>query len=237
MDILKQNLSKINAGKVLDVGTGRGEFIALLKDLLNSYTDIIGIDQTTRSIEVCKEKFKDDDRIQFIQMNAEKMDFNDQTFDTVCISNSLHHLPSMMPILQEMKRVLKPCGRLIINEMFSNFQTNEQMSHVMIHHWFAKIDSILGNYHNITFQKDEIIDVFNKLNLNDRLHFTYEHHSDNPMDEETYNYFNNLIEVMLEKVKDNDNYESLKKEGSKIMDWIRKYGFQSATELMVIGTK
>ena len=40
MEKLKDVLSKISGGKVLDVGTGRGEFIDLLKENLKDYTEL-----------------------------------------------------------------------------------------------------------------------------------------------------------------------------------------------------
>ena len=46
-------------------------------------------------------------------MNAENLQFEDESFDTVCIPHSLHHLASINKVLAEMKRVLKKYGNFI----------------------------------------------------------------------------------------------------------------------------
>lgn len=42
MRIIKENLSKFYGGKILDVGTGRGDFIKLLSENLKGYDKIVG---------------------------------------------------------------------------------------------------------------------------------------------------------------------------------------------------
>ncbi|QVK17863.1 class I SAM-dependent methyltransferase [Mycoplasmatota bacterium] len=236
MENCKKILSTFSGGKILDVGTGRGEFINFLKNTLKDYTDITGIDTTPQAIEFCKNQFKDEN-IQFIEMDAEKMDFNDNTFDTVCISNSLHHLPDAKKILQEMKRVLKPNGRFIISEMFCDNLTNAQMSHVLIHHWSAKIDSARGVYHDETYKRDEIIQIVDFLNLSDLQIFDYKHETEDSKSEELFKYFDDLIDKVLGRLEvEGDLYSSLEQEGKTIKDWIKDYGFESATVLMIIGS-
>ena len=44
MDIFKQALSDIPGGLVLDVATGQGGFVWVLKDHLKSHAQIVGID-------------------------------------------------------------------------------------------------------------------------------------------------------------------------------------------------
>jgi len=53
--IIKENLSKFYGVKILDVGTGRGDFIKLLTENLKGYDKIVGID----SHEEIKKRFED----------------------------------------------------------------------------------------------------------------------------------------------------------------------------------
>ncbi len=236
MENLKKKLSKISGGKILDVGTGRGQFINLLKDSLKDYTEIIGIDTMQQAIDFCNKKFNEEN-IHFLKMDAMNMSYEDNTFDTVCLSNSLHHLPHMIELLQEMKRVLKPNGLFIISEMFCDNQTEEQMSHVLVHHWSSKIDTSLGLYHDETFTRNKIIDIFKQLNLKNIDIFDFKYKNDNPKSDDIINYFDDVIDKVIERVKDKNNYENLKKEGLKIKEYIKKHGFQSATELFLMGQK
>lgn len=158
MDIRKSKLGHISGGKILDVGTGNGCFIETFTEMFKDYNEIIGIDSSDKGFKAAKETFNQDN-IKFIQIDASKMDFANNSMDTVCISNTLHHLSNMENVLEEMLRVLKPGGIFIINEMFCDNQSKKQLAHVYIHHLFGKIDSLTGNYHANTFQRQEIIDA------------------------------------------------------------------------------
>lgn len=94
-------------------------------------------------------------------MNAEQLSYGDHTFDTVCISNALHHTPIESNVLNEMKRVLKSNGLFFINELFCDNQNEAQISHVMYHHFSSEIDRRLGIYHRQTYTKQEILDLIN----------------------------------------------------------------------------
>ncbi|MBL7149552.1 MAG: class I SAM-dependent methyltransferase [Candidatus Cloacimonetes bacterium] len=163
MQNLEKKLKEIDGGNVLDVATGRGEFINLIKEF-KSFDNVTAIDNSDRAEKAFKEKFQD---AEFQIMDAANMSFKDKTFDTVCISNSLHHMLNLKKTLNEMKRVLKKGGNFIINEMLSDQQDEARKSHVLLHHWWAKIDTIFSEKHDPTYSKDEIIAIIDTLELTD----------------------------------------------------------------------
>ncbi len=142
-NVFKQTLGDIAGGRVLDVATQEGGFVRILAESLKSYTEIVGIDISEQAIETAQSTF-DQENIQFIQMDAEQMDLEDESFDTVSISASLHHLANIPSVLTEMKRVLRLGGRFIIAEMHREGQTEAQLTVVYLHHWVAEVDSALG---------------------------------------------------------------------------------------------
>ncbi|MFH1693419.1 MAG: class I SAM-dependent methyltransferase [Bacillota bacterium] len=146
---------------MLDVGTGVGNFVFLLTGLLDNYDEIIGIDTSLRAIEMAKTCFEEKDYVNFKQMDGNHIDYPDQYFDAVCLSNSLHHLDGAQSIFLEMKRVLKPNGIILVHEMISAPLTIKQISHQMIHHFSAEIDRSLGITHNETYTKKEIEQLLN----------------------------------------------------------------------------
>lgn len=110
MKKLKSKLAAISANKILDVGTGVGNFISNL-ELLKDYKKIVGIDNSREMLERAKNNF-DKENIEFVLMDAENLNYEDNTFDMVSLSNSLHHLAEIDIVLNEMKRVLKSEGIL-----------------------------------------------------------------------------------------------------------------------------
>lgn len=82
-----------------DIGCGAGlshGYIRCKQLLLTDYGDAPHLDKTW--------------------VDANHLPFEDQSFDFLIASNMIHHLSSPMGFLQEARRVLKPKGRLLINE-------------------------------------------------------------------------------------------------------------------------
>src|SRR3989304_4786817 len=160
-----QILGHISGGKVLDVATGTGGFIHFLIDGLKDFDEITGVDASDRGGTAFAKAFKDKPNIRFGQMDAEHLDFPEAGFDTVCISNSLHHLSNLPRVLAEMKRVLKPGGHFLVSEMYRDGQTEEQLTHVLLHHWWAAVDTAQGVTHDETYTREQLVSITTTLNL------------------------------------------------------------------------
>lgn len=156
MEKIIKKLGLISGGKILDVASGRGEFIGILMQVLKDYEKFIGIDFSDKTVKFSQKHFKDKP-VEIIKMNAENMSFADASFDVVGIQNSLHHMLKLDKVLNEMKRVLKPGGYFLICEMHcEEGQTPAQQNHIKIHHWCAEIDTILSIPHKKTFKREQI---------------------------------------------------------------------------------
>ena len=227
---LKQNKN----AKILDVGTGNGNFIRIITTLMDDFSEIIGIDLLDVSIEGCKKNFEDE-RINFFKMDALNMDFEDDVFDLVCLSNSLHHLEDVNGILKEMERVLKPGGALIFCEMMSNNLTKRQYSHLLMHHFAAEIDRERGSYHGLTFTNKKILEILeseSSLTIKDAWDLTYPKREENSTEEIEWLF--ETIDRLKEGVKDAKKKEHYNKQADKVKKYIKKYGFDSATQVIVI---
>jgi ubiquinone/menaquinone biosynthesis C-methylase UbiE len=142
--------------RVLDVGTGTGQFIEVMTSAAPKIKEIVGIDLSEGALKAARNKFSADARIRFEKMDGAHLDFPSGTFDVACLSNSLHHLGNAQPVLHEMARVLKSGGVLVINEMFSDGLTPRQLSHRKIHHFSAAVDRELGIVHKNTYSRETI---------------------------------------------------------------------------------
>lgn len=234
--MFKDTLKNYNGGKILDVGTGRGELIAYLKEAFKDYEEIIGIDSSKKSIEFCKEQFKDNN-VSFVEMNGDNMDFAEETFDTVCISNSLHHMNSeeMHKVLDEMKRVSKVGGLFIICEMYRDNQSPSQMSHVYLHHLSAEMDRLRGVTHNDTFKRDEIINVAKEIDID--IVNILDYIDEEKVEKEDLNSIILSFEKRLKNLEKESIYSDLKCKMEKLKDNMSKFGLSGAAELIIIGRK
>lgn len=98
--------------KVLEIGVGMGSHAGLLSARVGSYT---GIDLTDYAVGVTSNRMQVFERHATIrQMDAEKLDFPDATFDFIWSWGVIHHSSNTRQILAEMQRVLKPGGEAVI---------------------------------------------------------------------------------------------------------------------------
>ena len=237
-DVLKTRFQEVSGGRILDVATNNGQFIHRIVESFKDYREIIGIDIDEISLAKAKElshvnKYRN---IGFLCMNSENMDFLDNCFDVVCISNSLHHLENIDKTLYEMKRVLKKGGYFVIAEMFSDTKRQSQKSHVLFHHLIAKIDSLTGIYHGQTFKKYEIIKISKNLDFPKTKILEQDIESDNPHDESVIGKIIEFIDTTLLRVKNHSDYPKLLNEGNVIKSHIYKNGWESSPQLITICT-
>jgi ubiquinone/menaquinone biosynthesis C-methylase UbiE len=82
-------LHVLNGGRVLDVGTGKGQFVQDLVNDLGSYSEIIGIDISDDGAAAFEQSFAGTPSVRFLVADAESMPFADESFETVAIAGSL----------------------------------------------------------------------------------------------------------------------------------------------------
>jgi SAM-dependent methyltransferase len=106
------------AGKrILDAGCGAGALIAALRD---RGAIVTGIDKSAGMLELARRRLGDDADLQVAELGV-PLPFPDDAFDDVTACLVLHYLKDWGPALAEVRRVLKPGGRLIasVNHPFS----------------------------------------------------------------------------------------------------------------------
>jgi len=248
---MRSKLGTISGGKVLDIATGTGDFINTLMKTLKNYDSFVGIDISTKDLESAKKRFKDQP-VELLEMNAESLEFSDNSFDTVSTAYSLHHLNRIDKALAEAQRVLKPGGKIIIQEEFSDGnQTEAQKTNLLQHTWDAEIDTLLGKTHKATFTKHKIRELISDLQLEqvEILESTHpvkclscekRQKCDNPKNEETLKDQIKEIDDNLKRLQDIVDPEirmTLQEKGEELKKRNREFGNASPSVLLAIGKK
>jgi len=103
---------------ILEVGVGTG----LALPMYPRHCRIVGIDFSEGMLAKAKEKAEAHrlDHVQLHRMDAGAMEFEDDSFDTVVAAYVVTAVPDYRKVVNEMIRVCRPGGRIIMLNHFSN---------------------------------------------------------------------------------------------------------------------
>ena len=92
--------------RILDVGCGTGANLLML----SKYGDAEGVDVSEDALAFCRER-----GLEQVKLGAaEKLPYDDATFDLVTALDVVEHLDDDLAGLREMRRVLRPGGRVLL---------------------------------------------------------------------------------------------------------------------------
>ncbi|HQZ24532.1 MAG TPA: class I SAM-dependent methyltransferase [Flavobacterium sp.] len=148
---LKNKLNLINSlqpnkGRILDIGTGTGDFLSVAK---NDGWQTIGVEPNERAKSIAIKK-----GISFVEQTSE---LENHSFDVISMWHVLEHVPDLDKQIKELKRLLKPTGTLII--AVPNFKSFDAKHYgkfwaafdVPIHFWHFSKTAI-----KLLFEKEEM---------------------------------------------------------------------------------
>ena len=95
-------------GRLLDAGGGTGRVASLLREYAG---DVVIADPSFGMLAQA-----DQTRLKLACSNSESLPFSDDSFERIIMVDALHHVVSQVETAREMYRVLKPGGRLVIEE-------------------------------------------------------------------------------------------------------------------------
>ena len=134
---LRQKLLSKATGKILDVACGTG----LNLPMFPAGSDITAVDLSPNMLGVARAAAaRHGLQVNFAVMDAENLKFADRIFDTVVSTLSTCTFPDPVKALQEMKRVCRPNGLILLLEhghsslpWLANFQDRNEYRHYQEH--------------------------------------------------------------------------------------------------------
>lgn len=129
--IISKYLKISNGENILEIGVGTGIHAKYLFKLNSDVKfDFVGIDYSKDMIKEASKKIKGFDcNAKLFVMDGENLDFQDDTFDKVYISGSIHHFFNPEKGISEIIRVLKKGGKFCVVEPNYFFPTNFYFAH------------------------------------------------------------------------------------------------------------
>lgn len=109
----RKSLVKDLSGDILEVGVGTGANLPYYSENAN----VTAIDFSPKMLQqAVKKSSQYRAKITFKEMNIEKMNFPDHSFDTVVSTCVFCSVPNPVQGLQEIRRVVKPKGKIVMLE-------------------------------------------------------------------------------------------------------------------------
>ena len=247
--ILREKLAEVSPRAVLDVACGKGEFLFTIIKLSRaskySVEEAVGIDVNKDALSEAQlraseengkkavEKAGRETALRFVQMDGNDIQFDDNRFDLVSISNGLHHMASPHFVLEEMLRVLRPGGSCIIAEMYRDNLNPAQALYNARHSIRCKIDKALGKNHNQSFRREDLVDMAKSLPLFDLEFFDVRKNSEAPSEES----FRKALGAMMEEASKTDIEEELQREITALLEELDSTGVSFPPSILIIGKK
>jgi ubiquinone/menaquinone biosynthesis C-methylase UbiE len=123
LPILMNMLTSKTFDSVLEIGCGNGNGTKLIKKYFDPI-HITAIDLDEKMIQIAKRTVRDETTT-FQVMDASKLYFPNDSFDAIFDFGIIHHVPNWKDCIEELRRVLKKDGKLILVEFsldtFSGF--------------------------------------------------------------------------------------------------------------------
>ncbi|MBT3942556.1 MAG: methyltransferase domain-containing protein [Chloroflexi bacterium] len=100
--------------KVLDLACGSGVVTEIVAGVVGSGGSVVGLDFSPPMLGVARAKSIAGASVEWVEADASKIPFPDDTFDAVVCQHGFQFFPDPLACVNEVKRVLKPGGRLTL---------------------------------------------------------------------------------------------------------------------------
>lgn len=129
-----------DGGSAIDVASGTGKVAASLKRRVGPSGRVLGVDLSARMIERARAAHRTVPGLEFTVGDAMHLPAPDATFDAATIAFGMRNLPDYERGFAEMRRVVRPGGRVVCLEIARPDHALARLSRA----WFERAVPILG---------------------------------------------------------------------------------------------
>jgi SAM-dependent methyltransferase len=96
---------------VIEVGAGTGNFLSLFEPIA---ARLVACDLTPGMLRVARER---NPAMRTAAGDGARLPFADASFELVTSAHAMHHIPEPVPVLQEMRRIARDDGRVLVVDL------------------------------------------------------------------------------------------------------------------------
>jgi ubiquinone/menaquinone biosynthesis C-methylase UbiE len=220
---LKSRIGNYDAGSLLDVAVGRGEFLKFALGSFRSWRIATGIDVDPESLILANKEFSDSPVV-LILGSALAMPFTNHYFDTVTMSNTLHHIGELPSLFIETARVCKSQGLLVVNEMLNENVSENQETYMLYHRFIAHADNQLGFYHREPYSLKELLSVIKTDDFKLLDYFVHSEITGDMMNTDEIEAMSERLKKKVALLRDTDYYYFYENKAMEIINRFKKTG-------------
>jgi ubiquinone/menaquinone biosynthesis C-methylase UbiE len=222
---LKDRIGKYDAGSLLDIAVGRGEFLKFALGAFRTWQSATGIDIDPESLRIARAEFNLTPVV-LIWGSALAMPFTDNYFDTITLSNTLHHIEPLSSLFAETARVSKSQGLIIVNEMLNENLSDMPETYMLYHRFIAEMDNQLGRYHREPFTLKEITAVIKSSGFKVLDHFVHSENIGDLMNVSEIEAMSDRLTNKVSLLRGTDFYYLYENKAREIAGRLHKSGIQ-----------
>jgi len=222
---LKTRIGNYDAGSLLDVAVGRGEFLKFALRSFNSWKSAAGIDTDGESLQIAIKEFTNTPVI-LLFGSALSMPFTEKYFDTITMSNAIHHIEALPSLFVEIGRVCKSNGLFIINEMLNESYSDLQETYMLYHRFNADVDNQLGCYHHEPYYMKELLTIIKSSGFQIKDYFVHTESTGDTMNTSEIEAMSERLKKKVELLRGSDFYYFYENKANEVINRLNKKGVQ-----------
>jgi ubiquinone/menaquinone biosynthesis C-methylase UbiE len=232
---LARHIQELKLGDYLEFGCGDGGFLKHVLDQNESFKSVTAVDINPESVKQARttlEAFN----VHFMVQENLPLGLEANQFDTITLSNTLHHLRDKTAVLSELKRLIKRDGQIIITEMISNDLTEAEQTYYRFHALRAEVDRLHGIFHETTYTSHEILEMVSEAALRIGSKEILLNSKEAAPDKIEVAEMEAIIDDLIQAESKRSEFPTLEKTARSIKAHLQQYGIKRPRQLYLVTT-